>query len=253
MNHTTSNETVFLALRRERGWSREELSARSGVPANSLFMIEHGLSGYTVCTAERLARAFGVSIQSLADNDLAAAHADMEPGGMSHINWNMPDQTGVTGLEYCRKKRRLKTKDLAEQAGVAKSVITGIELRGVPKGTKMCTMIALAKELGTTVDMLMSRYPSDALEEGDRASVLAASRNSLNVIDNYRVQHNLTWRAIGKRLGISHEGARKVCGRNTAKKEYVEKLSAYEGISVNAFLIRYAQQTPYGADQQRKT
>lgn len=53
-------------LRKERGWSQEDLAHESGVmPFTAISKIERGIRNPTVTTTERLARALGVSIGEL--------------------------------------------------------------------------------------------------------------------------------------------------------------------------------------------
>ncbi len=55
-----------LRQRRLRGWSREALSARSGVSGSTIANVENGHSGTTLGVAARLAGALGATISELA-------------------------------------------------------------------------------------------------------------------------------------------------------------------------------------------
>lgn len=68
-------------LREARGWSQQELSDRSDVSRPVIARLELGTSGPpSLETAERLAKALGVSLDALtADPNTAAGAAHMEP------------------------------------------------------------------------------------------------------------------------------------------------------------------------------
>lgn len=55
------------ALRRERGWSLEQLAASSGVSRSMLSEIERGRANPTLAVACRIAAAFGMSLGELVD------------------------------------------------------------------------------------------------------------------------------------------------------------------------------------------
>lgn len=57
-------DTIRL-LRRERGWSQEELADRSGLTADTIRRVEQGRTHGMVTTVERLARGLGLPIVSL--------------------------------------------------------------------------------------------------------------------------------------------------------------------------------------------
>ena len=62
------------ALRRERGWSQEELAERTGLHRTYVSGVERGVRNPTLSVLDRIATALGVSIGRLTDPlDSAAA------------------------------------------------------------------------------------------------------------------------------------------------------------------------------------
>jgi len=57
------------SLRKSHGLSMRELAARSSLSANAISLIERGKNSPTVSSLKRLAKAFGVSIQELFENN----------------------------------------------------------------------------------------------------------------------------------------------------------------------------------------
>ena len=56
-------------LRKERNWSQMELSRRSGVSQSFINYLEAGEKQPTLTTLNKLAKAFGVPISDLIDDD----------------------------------------------------------------------------------------------------------------------------------------------------------------------------------------
>ncbi len=55
------------ALRKERGYSQEELAARSGLDRTHIAHIEHGRRNATITTVERVTFGLGISVAELFD------------------------------------------------------------------------------------------------------------------------------------------------------------------------------------------
>lgn len=52
-------------LRRERGWSLDELSQRTGVSKSHLSSVERGMKSPTIAIARKIAEVLGVSLDRL--------------------------------------------------------------------------------------------------------------------------------------------------------------------------------------------
>jgi transcriptional regulator with XRE-family HTH domain len=65
------------ALRQQKGWTLEELSAASGVSRSMLSQIERSRANPTLAVAVRIARAFGLSLGGLVDRPDATSTIDV--------------------------------------------------------------------------------------------------------------------------------------------------------------------------------
>jgi transcriptional regulator with XRE-family HTH domain len=65
------------ALRQQKGWTLEELSAASGVSRSMLSQIERSKANPTLAVAVRIARAFGLSLGSLVDRPGSSTTIDV--------------------------------------------------------------------------------------------------------------------------------------------------------------------------------
>src|SRR6202030_4819023 len=64
---TTAVARTLQALRADRGWSLDQLAARSGVSKGVLVALEQGRSNPTLATLARIGDAFGVPVTQLVD------------------------------------------------------------------------------------------------------------------------------------------------------------------------------------------
>jgi transcriptional regulator with XRE-family HTH domain len=82
------------ALRAERGWSLDQLAARSGVSKGVLVALEQGRSNPNLATLARISDAFGVPVTRLVDVSGEPAVQVSGPGG-ERLLWRGP--SGGTG------------------------------------------------------------------------------------------------------------------------------------------------------------
>ena len=82
------------ALRAERGWSLDQLAARSGVSKGVLVALEQGRSNPNLATLARISDAFGVPVTRLVDVSGEPAVQVSGPGG-GRLLWRGP--SGGTG------------------------------------------------------------------------------------------------------------------------------------------------------------
>jgi transcriptional regulator with XRE-family HTH domain len=80
------------ALRADRGWSLDQLAARSGVSKGVLVALEQGRSNPNLATLARLGDAFGVPVTLLVD---VSAEPEVRLGDTSRVLWHGP--SGGTG------------------------------------------------------------------------------------------------------------------------------------------------------------
>ncbi|HEV2254618.1 MAG TPA: helix-turn-helix transcriptional regulator, partial [Streptosporangiaceae bacterium] len=64
---TTAVARTLQALRADRGWSLDQLAARSGVSKGVLVALEQGRSNPNLATLARIGDAFGVPVTQLVD------------------------------------------------------------------------------------------------------------------------------------------------------------------------------------------
>ena len=222
-------------LRESCGLSRLELSKRSGIGYVPLSSLEHQRDTRieTACTA---AAYFDVTVHSLFATEADTEPKDMGPTSEAVRRWlngERAEEGCITGIEYHRRKQRMSQKELSKQAGVSKATILNLERRGIGRVSKSSQICRIAGVLNVRVDDLFPWHKRHELAAGDRGSARAESVNPHNLLDNYRVRNNLTYREMAARLGVSCQGAIDVCGRKTVKDKYLYRLSCYEGITVD--------------------
>jgi len=91
---TTAVARTLQALRADRGWSLDQLAARSGVSKGVLVALEQGRSNPNLATLARIGDAFGVPVTLLVDMSGEPAVRISSPGA-SRVLWRGP--AGGTG------------------------------------------------------------------------------------------------------------------------------------------------------------
>lgn len=90
---TVAVARTLQALRADRGWSLDQLAARSGVSKGVLVALEQGRSNPNLATLAKIADAFGVPVTQLVDTGGEPAVHISDPGG--RVLWRGP--SGGTG------------------------------------------------------------------------------------------------------------------------------------------------------------
>ena len=85
------------ALRAERGWSLDQLAARSGVSKGVLVSLEQGRSNPNLATLARIGDAFGLPVTRLID---PPAEPSVRITGPAEASGSIPLGTGVAGRVY---------------------------------------------------------------------------------------------------------------------------------------------------------
>src|SRR5258708_24776861 len=86
---TTAVARPLQALRADRGWSLDQLAARSGVSKGVLVALEQGRSNPNLATLARISDAFGVPVTRLVDvSDEPAVHVSAP--GAGRVLWRGP-------------------------------------------------------------------------------------------------------------------------------------------------------------------
>jgi transcriptional regulator with XRE-family HTH domain len=87
------NELIGARIRQHRtarGWSLDELAARSGVSRRQLINIEHGDGNPSIATLLRLSDGLGIGLPALVDVDRTAT-ATLTPAGQAPVLWHGPN------------------------------------------------------------------------------------------------------------------------------------------------------------------
>src|SRR6266567_2959851 len=90
---TTAVARTLQALRADRGWSLDQLAARSGVSKGVLVSLEQGRSNPNLATLARIGDAFGVPVTLLVD--VGGEPARISSPDASRVLWRGP--SGGTG------------------------------------------------------------------------------------------------------------------------------------------------------------
>lgn len=143
----------------------------------------------------------------------------------------------MNGIEYYRRRSEMTKAELAAKSGLATPIVQKLTT-GLRGNTAIYVYQALATALGVTLDDLLAEdYPNTL---SARTLPLSRTENPDNCITNYRKSHKLSFSALAKRLGAtSRECGRQACARATPLAEHIDRLAAYEGVSVKVFLARY--------------
>ena len=242
---TMITPNVFTALRMRQEISASALASACEMPPMNYRNAEHGLD-IELGSILRLASYHGTSVHALVDNDIPMALAERGPYApirpealaLRHGEDLLPQGT-LCGVRYQRKRAHMSMAVLAERAGVSATVLGRIERLGISLHTRKSTLLALARALHCTVDDLLELHVKAELRPGDRSSMRCRSLRETNLIDNYRVANNLTFRALAAQLGISYQGAYNNCLRSPVSMKYVRRLCEHEGLSLADFLDKY--------------
>ena len=147
----------------------------------------------------------------------------------------------MTGLEFYRKKRQMTRDALAERAGITRDIIALYEHRGFTTSSSVQVLLALSESLGITVDELIAERDGRELTTVDRSVRPSNIISPGNVIYRYRIAKNLRYEELAAILGLAaRESARYVCKQKEARRTHVLRLSQYEHMSVDQFLLQYA-------------
>lgn len=139
------------------------------------------------------------------------------------------------GLKYHRMKQWLSQKELAKLSGCSLQTITRLE-QDMPSSTWCRIIDDCAKALGVSMDEIVREYPDDILSDGDHPSTESRTENPHNCLSQYRRAKNLTFEELAIRLGNStREAGRIACARSVPLDKDIQKLAAYERISVEDF------------------
>ena len=144
------NPTKLKSLRIQSGLSHKQLYEKSKVSERQISRIESSDTYYDAreYTAERLARALAVEVNTLADD------VTVDPDQLDGTEGN--DQIiHPKRLRSLRERRKLSRRELAEKSGVSERQIGRVEASGTDVPVRMNTMIKLASALGVDADMLV--------------------------------------------------------------------------------------------------
>ena len=146
----------------------------------------------------------------------------------------------MNGVEYFRKKCRLSKRELAQCSGVTEITIRTYERTGVPDNAPVEALVKLSEVLGVTLDELLAEFDHNSLTTNDRKIYRSGISAPENIVNNYRIRHNLRLQELAERLQLgSREGARKACRRKTARKEHIRRLCEVENLSPESFESLY--------------
>lgn len=153
----------------------------------------------------------------------------------------LAEKSYITGVEYYRRKRRMKQKELSQITGVSVCAIDawGKDAAAL-ESAYVSRLLKLADALGVTMDQLCAAYPTCRLKAGDKPVRGSAQECPTNCITVYRRCKNLTFDALAQRMGLTtREAARINCIRREPREEYIRALAEYEQIPVVEFLELY--------------
>ena len=217
-----------------------ELMRQTGLGTSLVYPALHGKIP-TLSTAYKLGRALGVSMHALLTDDFERMRKDLRFGmdPTAVVRFGAPGEGEVTTiLAYCRKQH-LRLDELSERCGMHAGLLSRYRMKGFSQDASSAQALTIAAGLGVTVDELLTMHGENEFSTRDRTQPIAPPVNRANAIDNYRVANGLAYRDLGPLLGLSHEGARKVCGKRETPQRYVTALCLRDGLSETAFLARY--------------
>lgn len=144
----------------------------------------------------------------------------------------------ITGVEFYRLKRRLSVLELARQSGVSPKNIHKMQ-RELSPTMSAKSYILVAKVLAVTVDEIVLEYDENLLDAGDRPRCWQTVMPPANIIANYRLAENLSLKQLGDMLGLTREGARRVCMRDSVSDKYTTRLAEAAGMTTSEFVVCY--------------
>ena len=148
----------------------------------------------------------------------------------------------MTGIEYWRRKMRLKQSQLSKLAGLATGTVISYEHSSQDE-MQIKTLLRLSDALSVPIDMLAAEYDENELLPGDHHIAPSASLEADNIIARYRKAENLRLTQLAARLGYtSRERARQICVSDTVRKEDVNTLCKFEGIDRKTFYRLYGKE-----------
>ena len=160
----------------------------------------------------------------------------------------MKSEGKITGVEFYRRKRKMKQRELAEKSGVS---VAAIEAWGDPEKLEGCVsvrkgLLPIANALAISLEQLLEVHDCNELEDGDRVHCPCSLKSSGNCVSNYRLTKNVTYRTLGSYLAISREMARKICNADRERLvnhygDYVAMLADRESISSVDFYRIYSE------------
>ena len=217
-----------------------ELARQTGLGVGLVYQALRGQIP-TLGTAYKLGRTLGVSMHALLTDDFERMQKDLSFGmdPTASVRFGAPGEGEVTTiLAYCRKQH-LRLDELSERCGMHAGLLSRYRMKGFSQDASSAQALTIAAGLGVTVDELLTMHGENEFSTRDRTQPIAPPVNRANAIDNYRVANGLAYRDLGPLLGLSHEGARKVCGKRETPQRYVTALCLRDGLTETAFLARY--------------
>ena len=144
------NPAQLKSLRIQSGLSHKQLCEKSKVSERQISRIESSDTYYDTreYTAERLARALGVEVDTLADN------VTVEPGQLDGTVRNY-QSIHPKRLRDLRTRKKFSRRKLAIKSGVSEKQIGRVETSDTDVPVRMNTMIKLASALGVDAQMLL--------------------------------------------------------------------------------------------------
>ena len=144
------NPAQLKSLRIQSGLSHKQLYEKSKVSERQISRIESSGTYYDAreYTAERLARALGVEVGTLADN------VTVEPGQLDGTVRNY-QSIHPKRLRDLRTRKKFSRRKLAKKSGVSEKQIGRVETSETDVPVRMNTMIKLASALGVDAEMLL--------------------------------------------------------------------------------------------------
>lgn len=147
----------------------------------------------------------------------------------------------MSGFRYWRHKRRLTLQELAQAAGCAPAFLI-LQERKANLSASSALVASVAGALDVTMEELFQEYPEEALEAGDHhGNRSRVGGRPLNAVGRYRLAHNLTYRELADRLGVtSRQSAQALCVSPRPSLRFLERLAALENMTVEEFLCHYS-------------
>ena len=220
--------------------SPAELMRQTGLGTSLVYPALHGKIP-TLGTAYKLGRALGVSMHALLTDDFERMQKDLSFGmdPTASVRFGAPGEGEVTTILACCRKQHLRLDELSERCGMHAGLLSRYRMKGFSQDASSAQALTIAAGLGVTVDELLTMHDENEFGSRDRTMPIAPPVNRANAIDNYRVAKGLAYRDLGPLLGLSHEGARKICRKRDTPERYVTTLCQRDGLTETAFLARY--------------